>query len=138
MLPRNIDLTEHGDFSAGIENIFSLLEHETIAVFDEDGSAPEYMPAMQFMRNETVRDMFGKQEHKNQRIEIFSKRLVFYHSSVCSCCGKPLYPWTDDNGLGVCRYCGATLNMNRSNRLPWKSTLPVRITSNAMDIFNMR
>ena len=106
-LPRNIDLTEHGDFGRRFISIQILPIDDSPFLVDE-----EYEKKMRWER------VFGRRSHKDQRNDIFDpeEKHRKYWEHTCFRCGKNIkIPW--NNIRGVCKECDKDL---ANNKVPWK------------------
>lgn len=124
MLPRNIDLTEHGDFGPGDgEELIDNLTHtvDTLLyygdVVDNDCmSVDQYMLILQWER------IFGKTRHTNMKSQIFGGKLPFKddnrYGTKCRRCGRNISaPW--NRVYDMCKDCHNTLEMG-IQQIPWR------------------
>jgi hypothetical protein len=107
-LPRNIDLTEHGDFGGNrpISTRFLLPIDDSPFLVETNEE-----------REKWIR-IFGRRSHKDQRNDIFDSEEKHrkYWEHTCLRCGKNIkIPW--NNIRGVCKECDKDL---ANNKVPWK------------------
>lgn len=103
MLPRNIDLTEHQDFSSG-ETLDELIS----VWFDNEPMTPVQYEAV--CRWESI---FGRR-HRNEKDRIFDSEIPFVKDETryprCGCDIR--VPWK--RFYGLCKKCGDI------QQIPWK------------------
>ena len=126
-LPRNIDLTEHGDF--GGDQFISL---QSITPIDLDilerGMTPE-----EYEKRITRERIFGRRSHRDQRNDIFDPEENYrkYWEHTCLRCGKNIkIPW--NNIGGVCKECDRYLSSYK--KVPWKKEK----TESGNSVFDLR
>ena len=132
MLPRNIDLTEHGDF--GSDEIFL---DETLGIwFGDELLTPKQYDAVR--RWETI---FGKRVHRDERSNIFTNvDLPFLtgDNGRCTRCGRRLVPW--NHFYGFCMKCNDEME-RFTPKIPWRNNTPriVRAGDRGQgDLFELR
>lgn len=136
MLPGNIDLTEHRDFSDN-QLFFNLNDFSIdIPISDDENITPDQYDKIVMYEN-----IFGKRIHKNQAREVFGKsydvRVKVDWKKTCLRCGRPLFPW--NNLGGICRECDGELNQSYGyGSIPWKTYNDSNNPRSVMDIFNLR
>jgi len=131
MLPPNIDLTEHMDFSGGNGEIF----------FDTPIEIP--LDEYRLMSNDEYEHLmwwegiFGRKRHYTSKSELFKKPKI----NLCHHCGKLLrIPWY----FRVCRDCYKKGNtsfdnyIHKDNRIPWAKMSNHSIRNVQYDLFNRR
>lgn len=132
MIPREIDLTERGDFGGtgivrGID-ISTLLETS-----DGDSMTNDDYGAL--MAHEKI---FGRRRHPNSWKFIFDSAYLndeeFYerHKYSCARCGARIIPWT--KYIDLCPRCEEDL----AERIPWKPVFSVHMADRTMDVFDLR
>ena len=116
-LPRNIDLTEHGDFG---ENRFIPLQFLPIdPIFPDLDLLERGMTDEEYEKWMRCERIFGRRSHKDQRNDIFDPEENYkkYWEHTCFRCGKNIkIPW--NNIGGVCKECDKELAYNK--KVPWK------------------
>jgi hypothetical protein len=133
-IPRNIDLTERGDFSNGvlapqIESLSSDMEIRDLFSFQCMSNA-DYEKLQRYER------FFGRKWHYTDYLDVFREdESEWIERSKCHCarCGKEIrIPWKRYGGL--CYNCDSIFE---SRALPWQSPLSVDM-DNGYDLFNLR
>ena len=136
MLPPNIDLTEHRDFS---------MDDISLGIIDFDIPLDDDIPVTsdQYERMLEYEKIFGRKRHSNQVRDVLGyiydlpNKDYLYWKSHCARCGKTLVPW--DNLGGICRECDSQCNMDYNyGRIPWKEYKLISRPDRIMDIFSMR
>lgn len=136
MLPRNIDLTEHRDFSGG-GGIF--IDTPIEIPLDEY----ELMTCDEYEKLRWWEGIFGRKGHRNRKEYVFDYDGKYVSNSKKHClrCGKEFrYPW--DNVGGICKKCDEIVGMDMDKgRIPWKEYYgqnPEIEDRTAYDLFNRR
>ena len=136
MLPRNIDLTEHRDFSGG-GGIF--MDTPIEIPLDEY----QLMTCGEYERLRWWESIFGRKRHRNRKEYVFEYERKHRNEERTHCwrCGKEFrLPW--DRVNGICRKCDSEVSEESGNRwrIPWVEHYgqisPVDNT--AYDLFNRR
>lgn len=131
MISRNIDLTEHRDFSGGDAFIIPF-DIELIDRAYEDG----YMSIDQYEQVVKWEGIFGRKRHTSEARKIFDMPVPKDWQHKCARCGKVIKaPW--DNIYGLCLRCNESLEMDSYSRIPWS---PFKIVYNRIprDLFDLR
>lgn len=113
-LPRNIDLTEHGDFGGD-----QLISPQFLPIDDDSPFLDLGMTNEEYKKEITRERIFGRRSHKDQRNDIFDPEENYrkYWEHTCFRCGKNIkIPW--NNIGGVCKECDMYLSSYK--KVPWK------------------
>ena len=134
MISRNIDLTEHRDFSS---IHFQWLTQNGYSI--ENGPT---MSTDMYRSLSTKEKIFGRTRHES--IDLFRKSDDVWAEEMrthCQRCGKELrIPWKRNKG--VCEECNSILERDYSGSLfPWRRNgkgITQSSRDNPMDIFHMK
>ena len=134
MLPANIDLTEHRDFSDSPGHIMIIEPMDRDITDLVDLADGENMSVSEYEKLSQWRNIFGPRKHINQKRYVFSKEPRNGYRSTCGHCGKRIMPWDPDAFLGWCKQCRIKTSIKK---YPWGYT-DNSIMSVSRDLFNMR
>ena len=132
MLPRNIDLTEHGDFMP-MQGFHDPLMHVSYQI--EYKMTPDEYGLWVIMER-----FFGKRMYENRKWTLFgAHRLEKELKDHCGRCGKELRcPWKRLY-FGLCKECDDILRYESNyDRFPWYPAKRVSDNRNPKEIFQLR
>lgn len=140
MVSRNIDLTEHRDFSnnISINGISQVLLREINRIQENDiMSTDEYNILWNY------HSIFGFKRHTNMAEQIFKtkeRKFKEDYYSHCERCGKLIrIPWRRIYGL--CEKCNNVMETTTSDgkiKFPWDIEITSSPRDDTMDIFRLR
>jgi hypothetical protein len=136
MLPRNIDLTENGDFGGDIFRGGIFLSPEMDIPIELWGV--DNMSSEDYNKIIRQKSLFGKRIHTNEKHRIFGiTPFVKNLESRCCRCGKELkLPW-ERKGMELCKQCCDEFEHdNQYLKFPWNNMKLSVIRTD--DLFNLR
>lgn len=137
MIPRNIDLTENGDFGKNQRNRIHITEVlQNIRVYNEPFLTNEEYEVLYVHEK-----IFGKKRHDNEKANVFYNENAYIEKlkKHCARCGRPIrhIPWKNNS---LCNSCENIVEKQVFN-VPWKpmySENSSREINLAKDIFMLR
>lgn len=138
MIPRNIDLTERGDFGERrLNHPFVLNSINIYDLYTRDAiSLGEYEYISRY------EDIFGKRYHTNEKGVLFYDEKTYVEKLKYNCarCGKPIahFPWKNND---LCYTCESIVK-KQVQAFPWKVNSSNNVAwsrrSQTNEVFNLR